>query len=1424
MATAKSRQDSPLRQAAPVLVLAVAAVLTVVALFPFFGPWVVPAWVGVAVASQVALPPLLTGPKDAQGVLTPMGPGEVAAKERFALWRALKTTVFGSHDGWVPTKKFRLSFVYAIAGAVLAGSWPMWDMLYERASWLVWAQALMMALLVSGVDAAWRSARQPMDPCPGVMGSDVWRSEYRTAVLIAATVSGLVVSAGVYWLIAVKAVLPATVVLPWGVGPLAFAAGVIAATGVAHVAVRGAALAPWRDQIATRATWSGRWMQSKSFVKAPPILVSHTRVGAAAVDVFEIPAVMGDAKSFVLSNSRDVIPLLGGGQTVVVMHVPNVDPKSGQDVPGTSHPTRVKIVSWADGDMPDVCDPATPTDVALLLLECGVTQAIFDFNSGWPRPLWVGAQDVAVPARPAEPEPEFETDLEAASEGDGRGARPSSTGMMTDLAAAQGMSFYDPDADEPIDSTVPQSSGSGWLEGFMARLKAKPAPEEPSRADKKRAAAAADAPQTPHVWVVELATTTISVGWDRLGGELLGGLMEAYGNNVVVGARNPQRMYVGPADQVELSQSMPRPDAYAKSAPQQFLSDLAEEAQWNVRWGAVSGIGVNFPTPQFSVREASRLASGIEINYLPFLTRNGEPAEQLFNAKTEAQMATGLRASPFVSVQPYPRSARNHDGARNPQALAVVWSTQAVPVSPAKIAPPASGRVSAKSAQMLVLRGQLDLAFDAAKLARPEVVDATALTRPNSRGHVWRLRVRLFGGVTLDRLRTAEGKLVGAMSVPWLRLSPDRVDGFVNIYVGDPSRATFVDAEASKALVAQLDWAQAFAESNIFGSNGRVPQLTAHRTLEHNTKVEVVDFDLPTPVSVERIKTVKTKLAAAAGKVYLDIRGGATGAQSATITCCIEDPMPFPAPFNWAAEDQAVASGKPRLPFATGVDGEPVVFDASESPHVMVAGTTGSGKSVVMQSFGFAAAAHGFDLYIADPVKGAADFKFLSPYARALAPDILAAAGIVKEVVAEVDRRKTVNSAHGVSSYTKLPAEIRPAHIVLMIDEFSSLMTLEKVSTRPSDDIEVEVERAAAMAANNARTQIAAGVGRITREARSAGVTLVLGAQKLVAADLDKVGLASLKTNLARVLMGSSTYGDRQSALRQPDSAPDMGEVIPPGRGLFEPSTSRPVLIQSWYDPREQEALADALATRATPLQDSDRLDLVQFARRSGSGLEALLGDDSIDGSLFGDASADDPDAPVDDLGEVDFQFDPSEFGVDTEVIEFSLDAPTTLVVLGEGAQGWTPTDPTVEVLRFEGSMSMVERMALVRERGAAVRTVLWADRSLGAVDPVFGELFVDLVPELLTDVQWSLVPDPQGDGEVEFADAGLVAAEPTGSFNEISEEADGGDADEGLDDSDEIPGTLEPGLDTPESTPAKRHHPPAIAGLWAGAEDDDSF
>lgn len=645
-----------------------------------------------------------------------------------------------------------------------------------------------------------------------------------------------------------------------------------------------------------------------------------------------------------------------------------------------------------------------------------------------------------------------------------------------------------------------------------------------------------------------------------------------------------------------LTSSPDRPSARIQPHWTARFAELEKIRRWDQRWTDIVKQGGRKPvlqpsTERTQVYEHIDRATGahrrITVGTWGFVTPQGVTPKEFSNQETEHKLRTTLKAAPFASVQPW-KDPASREGRAHAEALMVVSVPAGtdLPTLPQDLTPSRRGN----EPQRLLLAGFMNHAFDAAKLGRSHLFRLSALTAADSSGTIWKMEFFLADGVTLDALRRVSDRIRQTLGAEWLIV--DRAGtGQVTIVAGaDPGAVGIVFADDdAREFVSRLSWEQTFLAAKVVSETGVVPQLLTVSTLPHNEQVADLTFRLPLGLAASDIREKTAKLRAASGNDFIDIRDSEEGPDHVRMLVCRQNPLPSLVPYDFDLIDSLADSGK--VPFAMGVEGEPVIFDPKDG-HAMLAGVSGAGKSVLAQTFITSAAAHDELVYIIDPMKGGADFNFVRPYASAFADSIETAAAALKCVYAQVVERKNLNAAHGVPSFTDLPAEVRPQRIWVLIDEFTSLLGKEIVPDA-SNDPEQEAEREHIIRLNQDKATIGVMTGKIAREARSAGVTLLLGTQKLSAKTLDAIPGGDLKTNLARTLLGKASYGDRMSALRNPDDAPDLGSFIPKGRGLWEPLVGPTQVVQSWFAP--QDALATEIAARRAPLPEAMKPDLSQF-------------------------------------------------------------------------------------------------------------------------------------------------------------------------------------------------------------------------------------
>jgi hypothetical protein len=339
------------------------------------------------------------------------------------------------------------------------------------------------------------------------------------------------------------------------------------------------------------------------------------------------------------------------------------------------------------------------------------------------------------------------------------------------------------------------------------------------------------------------------------------------------------------------------------------------------------------------------------------------------------------------------------------------------------------------------------------------------------------------------------------------------------------------------------------------------------------------------------VRAALSKLRASTGNEFVEVRDSPDGAGAVRLLVCPSNPLPEQVSLDFDAVDRFAGNG--TVAFATDVEGDPHTFDPRLDPHLLVVGGTGSGKSSLLQAllFGFLRARA--EVYLIDPVKGAADYRFAERHLRGMATDAETGAAVMRSVYAEVEQRKKANAAAGVGSFRELPDP--PPMMVVLIDEFSALIGKSPAPKRSGNpELDLEIERIEED--HRARLEIGIYAGKIAREARSAGVAIILATQRLSAKMLDDLPSSSdLRTNLSRILLGRASWGDRVAALRSPDDAPQLEGQIPKGRGLFETTASTAQVVQCWYAP--QPELAAQLAKRWHPLNDCETDDVAANRR-----------------------------------------------------------------------------------------------------------------------------------------------------------------------------------------------------------------------------------
>lgn len=587
-----------------------------------------------------------------------------------------------------------------------------------------------------------------------------------------------------------------------------------------------------------------------------------------------------------------------------------------------------------------------------------------------------------------------------------------------------------------------------------------------------------------------------------------------------------------------------------------ILAELEAEQEsqaWERRWKDITGPGMQAPT-YFPEHDASEhLDSRTVIEYRLFGAPAGLSVKDYFMKATPDRIQSGLKGASWSTATFY---VDPHSKKRYPHLMQIMWSEQQIPLNPARISPGDSHR-----AAQWAITGAINAAFLGAKLPRPEVMSVKPLTSRQSRGHIWEVTIELLDGMTLADVRKNQSKLKSALEgCEWLRVGSHTRGCRIMFGAMPSSRRTWANPDAETAA-RKLDWEQFFIDSKIKNMREETPELLDVKPLPKNDLVREFRFKMPAGLAISDVRKETGKLMSTTGNGFLDIRQGTTPAEM-IIQAAEESPMPSLALFDWGEVRESKA-----VPFATNIQGEPMAWDPLVDPHVVLLGASGSGKSAAIQSFLTPAAIQGYELHIFDKPKGAADFQYLVPYAKQVATEYVTIATALENVYKEVERRKELNQQYGASRVRNLPDEVRPPHMLVVIDEFTSTIKPELLDKITGDETEDQLrEREFAVRTNQYKGRIGAAVGKIMREARSAGVSMMVAGQTLSADEMKaSPALGNIKNQAAVILLGKASFGQRASAFKNVELAPELGENVPKGRGIFESSEGAPAMFQAWY-------------------------------------------------------------------------------------------------------------------------------------------------------------------------------------------------------------------------------------------------------------------
>lgn len=306
----------------------------------------------------------------------------------------------------------------------------------------------------------------------------------------------------------------------------------------------------------------------------------------------------------------------------------------------------------------------------------------------------------------------------------------------------------------------------------------------------------------------------------------------------------------------------------------------------------------------------------------------------------------------------------------------------------------------------------------------------------------------------------------------------------------------------------------------------------------------VTRFELePAPgVKVRKIENLSDDIALQLAATQIRIEAPIPGKSAVGIE--VPNPKTAEVALRDVLEDPKFKNGKGNILVALGKDiaGNAIIADLSKMPHLLIAGATGSGKSVCINTLITSILYHSFPedvkLILIDPKVVELSIYNGIPHLRIdVVTDPKKAAGALNWAVREMDNRYKLfsdNKVRDIKGYNKINSESKMPFMVIIIDELADLMMVASDSVEDS-------------------------ICRLAQKARAAGIHLVLATQR---PSVDVI-TGVIKANIpSRISFAVSSQIDSRTILDRAGAEKLLGK----GDMLFDPSgIAHPIRVQGAF-------------------------------------------------------------------------------------------------------------------------------------------------------------------------------------------------------------------------------------------------------------------
>jgi len=467
----------------------------------------------------------------------------------------------------------------------------------------------------------------------------------------------------------------------------------------------------------------------------------------------------------------------------------------------------------------------------------------------------------------------------------------------------------------------------------------------------------------------------------------------------------------------------------------------------------------------------------------------------------------------------------------------------------------------------------------------------------------------------------------------------------VSILPDPPPQEVEVDEKELQSMADKL-----VLQLRNFGVQGKVLQI------EPGPVITRFKIELAPGTPVRKISNLSEDLALALKARRIRIQAPIPGESLVGVE--IPNPKPETVFIKELLRAPQFRDPKLKLPVVLGKDtaGHPAFTDLSRAPHLLIAGQTGSGKSVcintILSSLLFSQSPEHLRMILIDPK--VVELSTYTEIPHLMAPVVTKpeeAVLALKWVAVEMDRRYDVLASAGVRNIagfndklvagtlpeTMVPEDaVRMPYLLVIVDEFADLMMV-------------------------AGKEVETNVARIAQKARAVGIHMILATQRPSTNVITGVIKANLPTRIAFQVasqIDARTILDRMGA----EELLGRGDML--FRGIEAPEAVR--VHGAFVSDQEAEAAALAASSQGVVFPMLDRFEVPDE-----------LGDDDED------------DAPV----KLDSKF---------------AEAARLVVTVRQGSVSMLQRRMEIGFARAGRMMDQLERMGIVgKDRGSKAREVL---------------------------------------------------------------------------------------------------------------------